>query len=451
PEVASKLFGFWNRRYTGGPAVSLGIEVQGGHFSIPLPLPRRPQLQPHKVLPEATRQTLLRLRASGMQGIVVYTATGGLNLDGSPFDFQAALGLDGEERPRLEALRWFAWLLEQEGGALKRAMPIESEVALLASGHQLGPGSQSSGEQRIFGEVLRGLYGWFAAAGFSPAVADLTELTPEDFRRFKVLVLPSSGAISDECAERLRLYVEEGGTLLQLFSPGPLRSTLFPAVAVPAPRGLFGRVADLTGVGRLWRSGARARFQVERAVGSFDLELPRGTTLLKTTEGTRSVLHLADRPELCLGYQRSYGKGRAIFLATSPGDVFASKGYYTHDSSDLTARALFLRRLLRSSGVRRLLACGAQAEAHAMRDPHTGTLLVAIFSSRQQAGGFHLRLRQTDALGLDRETSYEVVALTDDKTGKPLARLTGLLLREQGVRLSLPAYGTALLVVRPAD
>jgi hypothetical protein len=186
-------------------------------------------------------------------------------------------------------------------------------------------------------------------------------------------------------------------------------------------------------------------------VGSFDLELPRGTTLLKTGEGARSVLHLADKPELCLGYQRSHGKGRAIFLATSPGDVFASKGYYTHDSSDLTARALFLRRLLRSSNVRRLLACGAQGEAHALRDPHTGLLLVAIFSSRQQAGGFHLRLRQTEALGLDRETSYEVVALTGDKTERPIARLTGLLLREQGVRLSLPAYGTALLVVRPAD
>ncbi len=242
PEVFARLYARWSAVHPlvaadpkagGDPEagrLSMGIEIQGGHFGIPLPIPGwRPVIYPHRVRPEATRQTLLRLLALGMRAIVVYTVAAGWNRDGSDYGFQAALGPRGERTARYEELARVGRWIARERAALLRSHTVCSPVGILVSSSQLDTarGKGVGGGQRIFGEALRGLWGWCVAAGLQPDVSDLALADDEELARMRVWIWPSTGEpIPEAERERLLRFVARGGLLVQLFSRAPLREQI---------------------------------------------------------------------------------------------------------------------------------------------------------------------------------------------------------------------------------
>jgi hypothetical protein len=422
PDLGAKLVDRYNDLYTAaGPSrFSFGIEVQGGHFGFQL---GGRLLEPHEVRPEATLQTLLRLIAHGMKGISIYTLAGGLNLDGSSYDFQAAIPYGAEaETPRARAVAGVARLIRERGPDLLRSRAVESPLALLANVRALGPGHGRTGEQRIFGDVLRGLMGWLACSGFTPQVEDLALAGPDDLARFRALVFPCSGRLDEGDAAKLVSYVERGGTLVQLLAAGPLAASLFSHEEEAPPRGAR---ADA----RFWAGGAMGRFEVA-LFGAPRLKPPKGAARVLAIDGERGVL----------GYERAFGRGRAIFLAVSPAGPFEGAAFYGANELDLDARVLFARRLI---GLPPLFQTGgAHEEVHARLDPETGEVFLFVFSSRE-AGPVRVRPRALEPLGWEKGARYEIA---DALRGGPVREIAGAALREEGIEVELEEYGATVLV-----
>lgn len=412
-DVAAKLLDRYNDLYLGPSRFSMGIEVQGGHFAT-------------KVSPEATRQTLLRLVAHGVKAIGVYVVAGGLNFDGSRYDFEAAIPYDGSASERAPVLAAVARLLRENEPALLESRAVESPVALLVSARMLAAGYGLAGEQRIFGDELRALFGWLANAGLNPEIEDLGLAQAADLRRFRAIVFPCSGAISEEEAAKLEAFVEAGGTLVQLFEPGPLAHTLFPHGRAAAP----------------FFTPGRARFAVDGLYGEIPADLRSAPRLLPPADAA-TVLEAQG----ALGYARPHGRGRAIFLACSPAGVFSRSEYFVAEDAGLEARALFARRLFRAAGVRRILACGEpREEAHARLVRSSGESFWFVFSGHD-AGRVTVRARGLAALGIGAGERWVVEEVFGDRRRGPWAA-SGAALREEGIALDLERYGATVLRAR---
>ena len=423
PDFHAKLLDRWNDLYRGPSRFSMGIEIQGGHFSLPLPPHGLPWKGPRRVItlhhirPEATRQTLLRLCAHGMKTIVLYTLVGGLNLDGSDYDFQAALKLKGLRTRRFEEIEQFAALLREFGGPLLRSQAIESSLAILANSAQLGGGGGQLGEQRIFGEELRALFGWCACAGFTPAVSDLAIADAPELAAYQVLLFPCSGRLGRAEAAKLEAYVQGGGTLVQLLHPGPLTG-LFPG-------GVRGR--SLTG-GR-----ARVQARIGDWQGSFPLPR-RGALELGLPADGETLLRVG---KTLLGYQRNHGAGRAVLLSSAPRQLFGHRQLYRADPLVLREATAFLQALV--APAQPLFACGGRDEAHARIDPQSGSILVFVLAN-QERGLVHLRCAA--GLGLEQDRQYAVDFLLGAGTSQVC---TGAQLEQEGLHLELGPFGAVLL------
>lgn len=433
PDLGAKLLDRYNDLHVGPSRFSFGIEIQGGHFGF---LIGKRLIEPHKVRPEATAQTLLRLVAHGMKGISIFTIAGGLNLDGTNYDFQSAIPYDGRDTPRARVVAAVARFIRVHEVALLESRAVESPIGLLASAALLGAGYGLAGEQRIFGDVLRGLFGWLGSAGFNPEVEDVSLAAAEDLARFGALVFPCAPALPEADAAKLAAYVERGGLLVQLLDPGPetLRRRLFPHAAL-GPGG-----------GRR-RRRARVRFGVGGAAGEFDVDL-HGAPRVEPPGDAETILRVPGERG-ALGYLRPAGRGAAVFLATSPGDAFESKRLYDEPEAGLEARALFLRRILRPRGIRRVLACAAaREEAYARLVPRTGESFWFVFSDHGP-GVVNVRGRGLGALGLDPDARCEIAEVFDVE-GRPRALprvATGRALCEEGVEARLGEYGATVLRV----
>ncbi|GIW73357.1 MAG: hypothetical protein KatS3mg102_2899 [Planctomycetota bacterium] len=427
---------------------AMGIEVQGGHFGLPLPIPRwRPAISPHRVLPQATRQTLLRLLAHGMRAIVLYTIAGGRNLDGSDYDFQAALPLDGRRTARLAEIEAVSRFVRHEEQRLLASRAVESPVAILTSSTQLDAarGGGLRGGQRIFGQELRGLFGWCAAAGLSPAVLDLAVAEEAELAARSVLLFPSTGdGLSAPELARLERWLRRGGLLVQLLAREPLEHWIG-----------GGRRLGASGWQGVLSGRAPVMFFAGDAAGVFRAPV-RGAERLRPPPGTEPLLRHAGEPDRALGLVRAWGAGTLAYLATSPCWLFAGRALYRARTEELEAAALMLRRLVRPLGVRRLFACGPRAEAHARREAgEQGALFVFVFSNDARGAPVRVRLRNLEALGLAPERRYRIEdALATAGGGPPPALAPAVLaaaaLREQGLVLALGPYGATVLRVEPA-
>ena len=371
PDFHCKLYDRWNDIYTGPSRFVFGIEIQGGLFSIPIGPPGfRISVAPNRVSPEATRQTGLRLMAHGMKAMAFYVLVGGRNLDGSAYDFQAALGIDGRPRPRFREIRHLAEFVRRHEQSLLRSRAVESSVAVVADSSCLGPGGGRRGEQRIFGEELRGVFGWCASAGFTPDVIDLAIADADELSRFKALLYPASGLTRAENRRKLAAYVEAGGHLVQMLGASP-ENVLFPLDKV---RTLKGR--------------SDVRFDPEGTPGSVRVDLSGVESITLPTDA-QVVLGLPGAgPETgILGYERSVGRGRATYLATTPGSNFARRGLYSMRLPQRLASRDWIRTLLQGAAVAPLFHAGPGVEVHGRIDAADGRLFLFVFSNGGPGGG----------------------------------------------------------------
>jgi len=434
----TKLIDVYNDLYLGPSRFTLGAEIQGGHFAIHLPFGQ--QAVPHKITAASTLHTWLRVVAQGMKAVGIYVLVGGLNIDGTAYDFQAAVRHDGSTHPRYEGLKALGALVKRHEAELLESEAVESRIGIVADARALGAGYGHDGEQRIYGDELRACYGWLAHAGFEARALDLGLARDRELDACKALIFPTSGRIPEEDAAKLERYVERGGTLVQAIAPGPLARSLFPHVA--------GEVSWTT---RLL-GAAMARFTVSGAAGGLAVNRS-GPPRLRAPKDASAVLAFPDEAPHVLGYARPPNEngGRAVFLSTLPTTPFASAELYSVPPHVLEAHALFARRLLKLAEEVRLVACeGVREEVHVRRVPSSGALLLFCFSSHEEAD-MGVRLRALEALGLDPAARYAVEDIFEtDSQGAPrlLREGTGAALREEGVRIPLAPLGATVLRVR---
>ncbi|HVY60705.1 MAG TPA: beta-galactosidase, partial [Planctomycetota bacterium] len=437
PDFHNKLNDVYNDLYLGPSRFTLGIEIQGGHFDIPL---RGRTFTPHKIGEASTTQTYLRLIAHGMKALAIYILVGGLNLDGTKYTFQAAVALDGALHPRYAGVRRVGRMIRRFERELLESEAVESRVAVLASARALGPGYGHAGEQRIFGDELRACFGWLANAGFTPRVLDLELASEADLAAAGTLLFPTSGRFDAASAAKLERFVAAGGTLIQALRRGPLAAGLLRAEVEASSWRRFGL-----------SSHGLASFRIDGGGGSVPALL-RGVERFRLDPDAERVLWCAGEEPLALGFARRAGRGRAIFLGTLPTDCYASGRYFTEPAGALESRAFFARRLLRGSGERRLFAFdGVREECHARRVPSTGALFLFVFASHD-AGTTVLRLRDLEALGLRADGTY---AIEDVFLGEEPRNLgsawTGEKLREDGIALELADGGATVLRLAVRD
>ncbi len=441
--LMTKLYDRWSDEMPGGAPgrFAMSIEMQAGHFGF-LPKRRRIELHPHKIAPEATAQTVLRAIAHGMKAVGFYCLRGGLNLDGTHYDFQAPLGYDGERRPRYETLPTSGErLVLRFGRDLLESDEVESPVAVLADSRRLAPTGREDA-QKVFSDDLGAVFGWLATAGFDPRVLDLALASEAELGACRAILFPCSDRIDERGAALLERFVAAGGFLLTLLWPGPLARSLYPAREGRPARPLFGRSRAVA-------------FAVGGAAGSFRCRTAGVPRFAPPEDATVFLVPFAPSPPparqvVALGYMRPVGRGVAGFIAPRVAAVYNSAALYTEPDAALEARRLLLRRLLRAGAALRpvLASDDPRDDAFARRLRSDGSLLVFAFGgSRAPEHVTVVRPLDLAAVGLAEDRAY-VLEEVLGASGRIAAAVSGRELRDGGLALPLGRYGSAVVHVR---
>jgi len=151
-------------------------------------------------------------------------------------------------------------------------------------------------------------------------------------------------------------------------------------------------------------------------------------------------------PGPVVGWTMAKGLGRATHVGTNLGHAYGSAGYYGESGERLVRARELVRALCGLSGLGPLVSVDdARGTAWARRVPGDGVFLF-VGSRRGQAGTLRVRVHDLAAMGLEAGQRY---VLTEALTGDRLDQATGSQL-QQGLDLALPAYGTAVVRIRPA-
>lgn len=447
-DYATKLYGTFGQLRTGDASHSyvFGAELQGGFYSFPtgiLPV----------VSAEATDQLLARTIGHGLKGGSFYILRGGLNADGSSYDFQAALALDGREHPRWDVIRRWAAMLQRLGGELQATEDVEDPVAVLQDLRYAVPqaGTQDD-HQHLYSNEYPGVYGWLVSAGFNPAVVEAT-LTP-DLSRHRALLYFVPEVIDGELAGRLADFSAAGGMLIQLLDRGRRD------FGGQTPPGIA-RLADLF---PLEYTGEYTWPRVPRTVGYGTLNqlvpapselraywyqsywdvLP-GPTVTPLLVERRAVVGSDGR---LIGAEiADQGAPRAL-LGTHVATVYNSDLYYDEPDSAFDDRRALARYLLARNGITPTVWVDEpKALAWARRDPRGGGPLFVFVVNDGAARTLNVRLDHLDALGLDPTQRYVV---REELEPAVLATRTGRQLTTEPLTLVVPRYGTRVLTLRPA-
>ncbi len=420
-----------------GGAVALSAELQGGIFE--LPVGRIP------VSVETTEQVLCKTVGHGLVMASIYVLHGGLNRDGKPYDFQAAIAPDGTTRPRYAMLqRWGTRLLKPHGARLLASRALK-DAALIVYDPDLQAPRVTGGlhPPRLAADAHGALFGWMAAAGFAPELADLRGLSAEALARHKAVLWLNTGQLRPAWAKLLADYVHGGGTLIS-FGLSELKTP----DGQPLPE-----LQDLYAVQR--------REPLRWWLGSGSVEAVCGAdSHMVTSWGLRERCLPADeaRPFLwerrwlrapaCLGFERRVGKGRLLHLGALPFVGFGGPAWYGFSDTELAGQRALCSWLMQQAGVGRSLDCATPhglVWGRRVAEEQGGGLFLFVINDGKTPG-LLVRFVAAEALGISGTGSYRCQALL---AGKELRLRTGESLLRAGLQLELPRFACEVLWLRP--
>ena len=441
----TKLYGFDARVYTKDPAhpFAFGAELQGGFYSLPLGITA-------VVSPEATDQLLAKTIGHGLKGASFYVMRGGINLDGSSYDFQAAFGLDGSERPRLDVLRKWARFVDAWGASLQSAEEVEDPIAIVQDITYAAPQAGTNDDlPMMYTNEHPALFGWLKTAGLNPAVVDAQQ--SPDLSKAKVAFFFAPKMVDPRTAKQLTAFVAKGGVLVQMLDPGSF--------------GLDGKAdADVSALASLFPATASGSWTwpgLPYSVHSGDMnsKVPNATGTVKGfwyqtyftpkngAQATplvveRKAISGADGQPIAL----SFGGGTArALVGTYVATDFNTEAYYSADAAELDRRRALARALAALGGVTPArYADEVRAEVWARRVPGSKPAWLVFVANDGDARTVHVHVGAL-AMGLSAQASY---AVTDELTATSFGTRTGAQLDAATVDLPMAKYGTAVLSLR---
>ncbi len=441
----TKLYGHFGAIYTKDATrkFAFGAELQGGFYALPtgiLPV----------VSPESTDQLLVKTVGHGMKGGSFYILRGGLNVDGSSYDFQAALGLDGQERARFDVMRRWAGFLARYGEKLQGTEDVEDPVAVVQDiAYAVPQGGTDDDHQQLYTNEYSGLYGWLLEAGFNAAVVDAS--TTADLGAYKAAFFLAPKMVSPAAAKLLVDLHDKGGFLAQFVDRGSF--------------GLDGKanadVAKLAALFPVDPDGSYAWPRIPRTIAYGDInELMPGSgalrgywhqTYWKARAGAAVTPFLVERTAITGQNGRPIGvtvdgpgAPRAL-IGTYLSSVYNSDAYYSDPVESIQRRRAIARFLLAKAGLTpQVYTDEPRTMAWGRRDPSTPTPAeVFLFVENDaEARTVHVHAGGPRS-GLDPNATY---TLRDELSEQPIATLTGAALASTGVAFPMPKESSRVLV-----
>jgi hypothetical protein len=417
------------------PGFIFAAELQGGFW------PLRGLGAP-EVRPEATDQIMARSVGRGLKGGSFYVMRDGLNLDGSRYDYGAAIDRDGRTGGRYRVMRRWGRLLERHGARLSRSREIRDEVAILQHGSHAAPRiGVLDHMQRLHTIEQPAMFGWLANAGINPEVLDARLVDLDQLRRYRVVLYQNPDFVDDRTADLLFGYTWAGGALVNFLWPArenPKMARLFPAT----PRGY-----------RVWRSFSRA--------GRLTLALNDTRCELESHwYASRWEIEPADRataePFLwerrrggrlgpVVGYVARDQLGCRAFVGTNVYARFNQGSYYRMEPDRLIQASALARYLTGLGGVVPTLSAEGlrcQAWARVAGD----SIFVFVINDEPRERLARVNILRPEALGLDAAALYDV---TDAFNENLLARTSGEALCTEGLLVPVGAYRSAVVLLEP--
>ncbi len=442
----TKLYAGGNLLYTKdtGGRFAWGAELQGGFYSFPLGI--KPTVRP-----EATDQLLAKAIGHGLKGGAFYTMRGGINLDGSDYDFQAAIGLDGTLRPRYDVMKKWGALLDRWGLALEASDEVEDQVAIVQDARYAVPQAGTNDDvQTMYVNEYPGLFGWLAEAGVNPQVVEAQ--TAQDLSAYKVVFFLLPRMISPDTAAKLTKFHEGGGALVLLLDRGSMSLSGAASPEVTKLASLFD--ADANGMYSWPGVGLRSGDANQKLASAT------GTTRTYWYETFWTPKAPSFTPLVVERTQPLGGDGKVVaWEVTGDGaphtligghlsSVYNDSAYYGADSGDLDRkRALAAHLAIVTGGASPAVsATGLRETAWARRGRDEKAPLFVFVVSGHAAGTVQIALHSLSRLGLTAATRY---TLTEGLSGAPLGTRTGADLAAQGISLQMAPFGTAVVVVQP--
>lgn len=440
----TKLYGENGKLYTKDSApYTFGAELQGGFYSFPL------GIKPN-VSAESTDQLLAKSFGHGMKGGTFYVLRGGYNLDDSTYDFQGAIGIEGDLRPRFDVMkRWGSFAADYEAD-LSSSSEIEDAVTLLNDGSYAPPqGGAKDDMQSLYVSEYPGVFGWLMTSGFNPKVAEISRSDAAlAGQKAAVVILPET--IDDAAAEKLVAFHARGGAIVAMLDPGSknLAGVRSPSVAKLAalfdaqPNGTY----SWPGVGL--RSGdANVKLAgQEGTVRSYWYQnyftpAPGATPLV-----VERTAPLGFDGKVIAFSRAGNGAPRTLFGAHFA-TVYNQDAYYRADDADLERKRALLRAVMAEAGVTPAVrARGLREEAWARISRDKKRLFVFVVSGHD-AGTTRVDLTDGARLGLAAQTKYVVKNVSQSLVSAPR---TGQDLLSAGLDVPLAKHGAAVLVIEAA-
>jgi beta-galactosidase len=285
-------------------------------------------------------------------------------LDGPLFGAFGAFGMDGSVTPRAEmtgkVARW-----ANAHPELWKSHPMQGDIGLVFIPESELFNYVQQGSTNFYAQSIRGAYQAFFDSNIQ---ADFVSL--EDIGKYKILYLAYPVMLQSETAQKLRQYVEQGGTLV--------------SEGLPAYFGDHGRVGQVQpnyGLDQLF--GARESY-VEFTPDLLE-KLPLEVQG-KTIDGRYFVQEYEPKGGQPAGHyanghvaavENRAGKGRTLLIGTFPGG-----GYYLHHSP---AGKAFFAGLLKLAGVEpRLQSDNGKVQAR-LHSGSGGNYLWVVNPSRAEA------------------------------------------------------------------
>ncbi|MCB9700500.1 MAG: beta-galactosidase [Myxococcales bacterium] len=442
PDYFTRLYDHYGDLATGPQGYTYAAEIQGGFYKYPV-------LGHPNVRPEATDQTLARSIGRGLKGGAFYVIRDGLNLDGSAYDYLAAIKADGSTGPRYPVVKRWGEMLAEHGQDLLRAEEVVDAVAILNEGRHAAPqGGLLEDMQRLYAIENPALFGWLAHAGLNPAVVDARLVDAAALAKYKVVFFQNPDFVAPETAELLADYVDGGGVLVNLLWPGRFADDwkASPAtdhlsqVLFPAPEDGYW----------IWPNASRS--------GDFNLDLAGEHVPYESywyvsfwQEGAPIEPFAWERTQpfgddgSVVGYLVDDADGKRAFIGANVFTRYNQDDYFALSDALLADGRAFARQLAALGGVTPAVSAeGLHHLAWARRSD--ARIYLFVLNDSDATADVSVRIDDGDAVGIDPGASYAVRELLG---GVDLGSKDGAAILSGGVKVKVPAWSSAVVGLTP--